>query len=314
MRTSELLGNAANIIAVLTGVIVIGAATIRLFQYLFHSFLGKKLPHGGPNPVSSDQIRSFFIGTFVLVLLVAVTSLPNWPYGNPNTPVVGLGGTATSTPKPTDAPTMTPLPKPTDTPTMTPLPNPYPPYNGTLVLNDLLINNSNGYGWAVGGNSAGRCSFTGGGYQVTALQQHLVFMCSARNTNFGDFAYQVHMTIMNGAEGGIIFRSNPASLSYVLEIGQDGSYVLNVYSSTRFIRTVNSGSIASFSTGLDQTNVIGVVAIGSSIDLYMNSQHFASLSDETSSQGQIGVIAGYSLSQTDNQTNVIYRDAQVWTM
>src|SRR5947209_1922583 len=61
-------------------------------------------------------------------------------------------------------------------------------------------------------------------------------------------------------------------------------------------------------TGLNQTNLITVVANGNSLVLYVNKQQIASVNDGTYSNGQIGVIA----ESTQNPTEVVFTNAEVW--
>ena len=62
--------------------------------------------------------------------------------------------------------------------------------------------------------------------------------------------------------------------------------------------------------GLNQPNVVAVVANNDSIALYVNHQFITSAIDNTYSQGQIGVAA-----DNDNSpTTVVFRSAKVWTL
>lgn len=51
------------------------------------------------------------------------------------------------------------------------------------------------------------------------------------------------------------------------------------------------GNASAIKQGINQSNVIAVVANGSSFDLYVNGQKIDSASDGTYSQGFIGLIA-----------------------
>src|SRR5205807_3608545 len=85
--------------------------------------------------------------------------------------------------------------------------NPFPPAGATLVINDPLTNNNNGYGWETTPDAGGVCQFTGGAYQVNEKAYDTREYCPAYNTNFGsNFAYQVQMTIVQGDLGGLIFN------------------------------------------------------------------------------------------------------------
>src|SRR5258708_20163294 len=54
--------------------------------------------------------------------------------------------------------------------------------------------------------------------------------CFAQGPSFSNFAFQVQMTILQGDEGGVIFRADPVhSKFYLFRISQSGSYDLFVY-------------------------------------------------------------------------------------
>src|SRR6266699_1263116 len=192
---------------------------------------------------------------------------------------------------------------------------PYPPY-GTLALDDPLSDNSQGHNWQGIDASLGTCTFTGGAYHVNAILNDSTNDCLA-SPNFSDFAYQVQMTIVKGDGGGIIFREdNARGNGYYFAIGlQSGvwGYKLwgfnNCNSNNCKVSELRSGSSAAIKTGLNQSNLVAVVASGSIIDLYVNNHKIDSVSDNSYGSGQIGVAATYLRSPTE----VVFSDAKVWT-
>src|SRR6266568_5232548 len=191
--------------------------------------------------------------------------------------------------------------------------SPYPPY-GTLALDDPLSDNSHGYEWNEGpGDSFGTCAFTGGAYHVNVLQRPGKG-CVA-STNFSDFAYQVQMTIVKGDGGDIIIRDDTKGDGYYFFIGQDGTYEFGIYNcpdnncTSRPLLPLRSPSGTAINTGLNQSNLVAVVAKGSTIELYVNNHHIDSVSDSSYSRGQIGVGAY----DGNSPTEVVFRDAKVWT-
>ncbi|HEV2581941.1 MAG TPA: hypothetical protein VGT44_13890 [Ktedonobacteraceae bacterium] len=77
---------------------------------------------------------------------------------------------------------------------------------------------------------------------------------------------------------------------------------------------MDSGNIThettGFYTGLNQANLIGVVALGNTLDLYANGQRFASQTDSSAVGGEIGVLA----TAYTQPTEVAFSDAKVWTL
>jgi serine/threonine protein kinase len=188
--------------------------------------------------------------------------------------------------------------------------NPYPPYGGTLVLNDPLHDNSKGYNWDV---NTGGCQFSAGGYLVReTLQGHFQY-CTARTTDFSNFAYQAQMTIINGDYGGLIFRANAVTGQYYyFRIGRDGSYILIRYVDNQNVHAqiLTDGVVSVVRTNPNQPNLIAVVARGSTIDLYINHKYITTAHDNTYSHGQIAVVA----EDEGNSTGVLFSDAKVWAL
>jgi len=197
-------------------------------------------------------------------------------------------------------------------PTATTEPNPYT-HGGRLVLHDPLRNNNLGYQWEEGQRDLGRCAFIGDVYHVTQPQQGFFHSCIALNTDFANFVYEVHMTLVTGNYGGIVFRAERATTHfYYFRIGPDGNYFLTRYvdKDPAHARVLASGPSSSINTGLGQTNIIAVVAQGSSLDLYLNYEKVVHMTDNTYSHGQIGVFVGDSGSAADG----VFSDVKVWTL
>jgi hypothetical protein len=68
-----------------------------------------------------------------------------------------------------------------------------------------------------------------------------------------------------------------------------GQYWFDIYTGSP--STLSSGLSPAVHMGLNQPNVLTVVARGSTIDLYINLVHIATVMDSSASHGQIDVIA-----------------------
>ncbi len=181
---------------------------------------------------------------------------------------------------------------------------------GTLAFHDPLQDNSQGHNWDTTSlTGGGGCQFTDGGYQSSMPQQGPFSLCFAQATNFTDLTYQVNMKIIEGTQGGITFRADSTSGSfYYFHINnQKGTYGLDSYSGNVPSQTLSQGPAASILKGLGQTNLLGIVAKGDTIDLYVNMQKVASVNDSTYTSGQIGVVAD----AIDVPTQVVFSDARV---
>jgi eukaryotic-like serine/threonine-protein kinase len=194
-------------------------------------------------------------------------------------------------------------------PTRSTLQNPYPPHTGSLVLNDPLINNSKGYMWDVGTfANGGSCSFTGGSYHVSVSIQGRLLACDAGAATLGDLAYEVQMTILTGDRGGIFFRQvGTQGPYYYFSIKIDGTYELDGFNGKN-LNVLRRGNSTTIKTGLNQSNLIAVVAQGSNISLYVNAQSIDQITDTTSIRGLVGVAAN----ATNKPAEVAFSNARVW--
>ena len=188
------------------------------------------------------------------------------------------------------------------------------PFSNNLVLSDPLTDNSNSikYGWSIGTDNS--CLFTNGTYQVTENQTNYIQPCTAHNTNFANFTYEIQMTIKSGgkgAMGGVTFRANMIKDQlYLFELGTDGAYILSVRanSSGASSRTLKSGTVSGFAKGFNQVHTIGIVANGSQLSVYVDQNQVTQASDPTYTTGEVGVFSEYGSSSTV----VDYNNAKVW--
>jgi len=181
--------------------------------------------------------------------------------------------------------------------------NPYM-NSGTLVLDDPLNDNSRGYQWEEGERDGGSCTFTGGTYHTIIPQAGVFHSCLARSKNFGNFAFEVNMSILSGDFGGIVFRADRVTTHfYSFLIKRDGSYSLKVY----YDKFGNYNEIASgMDAPLNGTDLVGAVAQGNNIRIYVNRKRIVNVSDSTYTQGQIGIV---TLSG-----EAAFSHAKVWTL
>jgi hypothetical protein len=187
--------------------------------------------------------------------------------------------------------------------------------SGNPVLNDPL-SGQNGNNWNEGTTSGqGSCKFSGNAYHAASQQSNYFWACFAATPTFSNFTYQVHMTIVQGDYGGIIFRADSAnSKYYYFRIGKDGAYDLttshdNTFSHDQLLKSGTAPSI--IKTGLNQANLVSVAAKGSNLYLFVNQKFLAQVSDNTYKSGQLGVFGG---NFTSKSADVSFTNAQVWTI
>jgi len=205
------------------------------------------------------------------------------------TPVVNI------TPPPAHQATVTTVPTtpPTSTTGST---NPYT-QSGTLVLDDPLVDNSQGHAWSEGINALhARCYFSNGAYYSSQPNAGYFHSCMGQATDFTNFVLEVQITLLSGDYEGIVFRVNPGNTNqyYYFSIDQKGGYILRRSMDTNWNNTVviSQGQSPATVIGPNQTNVLAVVANFGNIDLYVNQQKIVSTSDNVLTNGRIGFFVG----------------------
>jgi len=200
---------------------------------------------------------------------------------------------------------------PSPTATSTNQQNPYPPY-ATLALDDSLSDRTHSDNWYFEDTGSGTCVFTGGAYHAKEIQPNTGKACVGPDTTFSNFAYQVQMTIVKGDGGGLFFRDDGKGNGYYFFIGQNGTYEFGIYNNCPgnncAQHKLKAAEDTAINTGLNQSNLVAVVAKGSTIELYMNNHHIDSVSNSSYSGGRIGVFA----SDLNNPTEVVFSNAKVW--
>ncbi len=190
------------------------------------------------------------------------------------------------------------------------LQSPYPPYGGSLVLNDPLHDNSKGYKWGLDTDD-GTCRFRHNAYYIDIPESDYVEYCKASATHFSNFAFQVQMTITKGDRGGLTFLVNDAQKTlYYFGIGQDGSYVLDYFKGEQGTNLLKGNANTLIHTGLNQPNVVAVVVIGHDAALYVNMQlitHATNIIDSPDS------AIGLAAQDKSNSTEVVFNNAKVWS-
>jgi hypothetical protein len=182
---------------------------------------------------------------------------------------------------------------------------------GTPALDDpLSTNDTNNWTETTTADGKFSCVFSGGVYHASAPYTP----CLAQATNFGDLAYQVQMTIVKGEFGGLVFRVDSSQTKYYsFLIDSSGTYSLITSVDNTGTRdyVLHKGTSVFFKTGLNQANLISVIARGSSISLYINKHYVTSASDRSYRAGQIGLFGG---DYTQAPADVVFRHVQIWQL
>jgi len=156
-----------------------------------------------------------------------------------------------------------------------------------------------------------RCGFTGSAYHASA-SAGFISPCLAPAVSVSNFAFQAQMTIIKGNAGGLIFRLNfaaPSLNSYLFLIDHLGGYRLVALQNNNNVMQLASGVSSAVNVGLNQSNLLTVIARGHNFFLYVNKQYISSAGDNTFSSGVVGVFASGA-----NATDVVFSNVQVWKL
>lgn len=156
----------------------------------------------------------------------------------------------------------------------------------------------------------GSCAYSSGAFHAIQATSGRFYICPGVST-FSNFALQVQIQVQRGDYGGIGFRLNPATGAlYLLTINTDGYFSFNVYKSFGSGYGLNGGYVSNFHTGLNQTNLITLIARGTNFLLYVNKMYAGKVSDTTYSDGNIALLAINHTQYTD----VAYTNLQIWNL
>ncbi|GCE28321.1 hypothetical protein KDA_38050 [Dictyobacter alpinus] len=179
------------------------------------------------------------------------------------------------------------------------------------ALTDPLKQNVNG--WANDTRKDRSCLFAKGAYHTSALIPYAEGFCgSSVNSSFHNIGYQVQMIILRGNEGGLYFRFSAANqqvFMYIFSVNRNGSYNLWAINGHHY-KTLLYRSSPVIKTGLNQPNLLCVIAQEKQIALYINKQYIASVVDSSATSGYIGLLAR-SLPES---TEVAFNNLTVWSL
>jgi hypothetical protein len=192
-----------------------------------------------------------------------------------------------------------------------PAPNPYITGTSKLLLDDPLSKPSKSWQIEAHDTLGGSCVISSNAYHAQESQKGYFRICSAQSIDVSDFVFEVHMQIISGHCGGILFRQLSIGQYYLYRVCSDGYYGLTRYTDNT---GQNSFSI-SYATSPsihqgNKENVIAIVAQGPRIHLYINNIDIGNFSDGNYLHGMLGLIAEYK----DTPVDVAYSRVRIWSL
>ncbi len=162
------------------------------------------------------------------------------------------------------------------------------------------------------------CHFMADGYHVNMSNADQHALC-LNHTSLSNFAFVVNMVIINGDCGGILFHHTVNQIStnyYGLSVCSDSGYIFF----KKFLGDLHTRPSVlwdpyhsdAFHIRLGQSNTVAIVVQQNQFTLFFNRQRIARFSDNDMTIGAIGLTA-VTLGK-NNSTEVVYTEAQVWTL
>jgi hypothetical protein len=273
-----------------------------LTQQLGEPFI---VPSSRPKPKRPKRRKAFLITSCIFAILVG--SFPFFAH-----PLISfLGETSISSPTAMHL-SVTHSPSPNATATfVAENPDPYLPNDGSLAFFDPLRGPDQWYPLSFFNEPDEDCTFTN---QALLAQSNNInqFVYCPNKTSFKDFVFEVQMTILQGDCGGMVIRAaGITGDNYLFGVCQDGTFFLFLLKNNGVAQQLlPSTPFSAIQEGRGKTNVLAVIAKGAELTLYANYEKLATVTDNTYSQGQVGVVA-YPLKMS---TEVSYSNAKVWVL
>ena len=189
-------------------------------------------------------------------------------------------------------------------------------------MNDPMHDNSQGNKWdeaTMNGKSSDDlsiCGFKNGAYHISRTQKGgLICDPEAANlANVNNLAYEARLTIVQGTESGVVVRFDQTKgVGYLFSISIAGTYGIdkvNFNNPQASYTMLHSGSNKAIKTGLNQTNLVAIVANENTLSAFVNNVFIDSVQDNTYTTGQIGVFGNGANGVTD----VLASNARVWQL
>lgn len=256
----------------------------------------------GPPSPAPDTVPADAVATQVALLLTSS------PVASPTQPLV-----ETATPPPTETelpptPTPTDTPEPTATDTPTPLPTSTPSATdpretlGNPTFRDATFKDNQNWGKAWDGD------FTRGEFKNNQLVLTSVGVDGWTLTwpKPADFYIEMTATTGNCAgmdRYGIIVRvPDSYDRGYLVGFSCDGKYSLRLWNpdEKRYTNLINWTPSNHINSGSNQTNRVGLKAVGSRFELYANGHFLGEANDSELTEGRFGPFIGHD--KTDDFT------------
>lgn len=157
------------------------------------------------------------------------------------------------------------------------------------------------------------CNLTNGAYHASIATMRVIVFCRAMLTDFRNVAFQVQMTILKGDLGGLMFRgsidaSNQVQSYFFALDPVGGFHLFTLVGGT--LNPLHEDTSPAITSGLNNPNLITVIAQDNRFYLYVNKQFVAVVRDNSYSSGEVGLFA----LDLKLPTDIVFSNAQMWAL
>lgn len=189
---------------------------------------------------------------------------------------------------------------------------------GNLVYQDSLTNPNNPATQNANWDQNSQCAFADDGYHVLQPASIPYFKgCREQNNTYGDLAISVDVTLLSGHSGGVFFRLGTNLIGnydgYLFEIDSQGHYKISREQGATVNPLKDWSAGPALHTGYHVTNLLQLIARGSTFLFYANGKYLAQVQNSYYNQpGEIGFLAT-SVSGGDD-AEVVYSNLKVYAL
>ncbi|HEY3993817.1 MAG TPA: protein kinase [Ktedonobacteraceae bacterium] len=163
-----------------------------------------------------------------------------------------------------------------------------------------------------------QCVFDSAGYHVLQPAGGSFFKgCREQNKVYNDLALTVDVNIFSGHSGGVFFRLGTNLIGnydgYLFELDSQGNYKISYEQGSAINVLKDWGATPLLASGYHVTNLVQVVARGSTFSFYVNSKFLTQIQDSYySAANTIGFLATASPGGSDAE--VVYSNLKVYAL
>jgi hypothetical protein len=163
--------------------------------------------------------------------------------------------------------------------------------------------------WMTSSPQGGACRFSASGFHVTATVKNKSPNCLKAGgavTSGNNFLYSVHLSVMTGDGGGLIFGHTPNLGYYYVYIHVDGTYSIGVARGP----LLKAGKSPWIFPGLTRINLLALMVLQDQIHLFIN-DHYV---DTVVAINTLATTTDIGITAISSQPNgdVVFSEARVW--